>query len=124
MVMNGHIWEKLSKIFFSRTYDFLIFSRPKILQLGMRHWGHVLQSLHNDDLGLTLTYFMARSNLIVYAFEWGETVFMSFNGKKKQTITELTEGLCFQKDLTPGVFCLCSGDTYMYITFIYKDIFL
>ena len=37
----------------------------------MQHW--VLKYYHfcsNDDSGLTLTYFMARSNLVPYAFVW------------------------------------------------------
>ena len=49
------------------------------LKLGMLH--RVLeyyQVCSNDDPGLTLTYmyFMARSNLVPYAFEWekGKTV--------------------------------------------------
>ena len=29
-----------------------------------------LQSLYNDDPGLTLTYFMARSNWVACTFEW------------------------------------------------------
>ena len=28
----------------------------------------------NDDPGLTLTYFTARSNWFAYMFEWGKTV--------------------------------------------------
>ena len=39
-----------------------------------------LQSLLNDDPGLTLTYFMARSNWVTSTFEWGKTVTKSFNG--------------------------------------------
>ena len=47
------------------------------LKLGMQHW--VLKYYHvcsNDDPGLTLTYFTARSNLFFYAFVWekGKTV--------------------------------------------------
>ena len=47
------------------------------LKLGMQH--RVLkycQVCSNDDPGLTLTYFMARSNLDPYAFLWekGETM--------------------------------------------------
>ena len=34
----------------------------------------VLPSCSNDDPGLTLTYFMARSNLVPYAFVWGKKV--------------------------------------------------
>ena len=47
------------------------------LKLGMLHWGLKLFKLDiNDDPGLTLTYFTARSNLVPYAFVWekGKTV--------------------------------------------------
>ena len=43
------------------------------LKLGMQH--RVLQYYQffkNDNHGLTLTYFMARSNLVHFAFVWGE----------------------------------------------------
>ena len=41
------------------------------LKLGMQHWVHkYYQVCSNDDPGLTLTYFMARSNLLPYAFVW------------------------------------------------------
>ena len=47
------------------------------LEVDMRH--SILeyyQIYSNDDPGLTLTYFMARSNLVPYAFVWekGRTV--------------------------------------------------
>ena len=47
------------------------------LKLGMRH--RVFKYYHvrsNDDPGLNLTYFTARSNLVCYAFVWekGRTV--------------------------------------------------
>ena len=48
-----------SKIFFSGT------GGPISTKLGMKHWG--LQPIivcSNDDPGVTLTYFMARSNLV------------------------------------------------------------
>ena len=35
----------------------------------------------NDDPRLTLTYFMATSNLVPYVFIWGKTVRKSFNGR-------------------------------------------
>ena len=47
-----------SKIFFSRT------GRPIFTKLGIKHWG--LQPIivcSNDDPGMTLSYFTARSNL-------------------------------------------------------------
>ena len=47
------------------------------LKLGMQHWVlEYYQVCSNDDPGLTLTYSMARSNLVPYAFVWekGKTV--------------------------------------------------
>ena len=61
---QDHIWYKPLK-FFSRT------KRPMTLKLGMPH--RVLeyyQVCSNDDPGLTLTYFTARSNFVPYAFVW------------------------------------------------------
>ena len=46
---------------------------PMILKLGMLHWGLKLYKVYiNDDPGLTLTYFTARSNWVTYTFEWGK----------------------------------------------------
>ena len=39
----------------------------------------VLPSCSNDDSGLTLTYFMARSNFVRYAFVWEEGKTMDFS---------------------------------------------
>ena len=47
------------------------------LKLGMQHWVlEYYQVYTNNDPGLTLTYFMARSNLVPYAFvgEKGKTI--------------------------------------------------
>ena len=53
------IYGKTLKIFFSAT------SLPMILKLGILHWRLKLyKSNINDDPGLTLTYFTARSNLV------------------------------------------------------------
>ena len=65
------IYGKNLKKIFSGT------KRPMTLKLGMQH--RVLeyyQVCSNDDPGLTLTYFMARSNLVPYAFvlEKGKTL--------------------------------------------------
>ena len=47
--------KKPLKFFFSRT------RRPMILKLGMKHRGEELYKVYiNHDLGMTLTYFMAR----------------------------------------------------------------
>ena len=50
------------------------------LKLVMQH--RVLkyyQVCSNDDSGLTLTYFMARSNLVPYAFVWEKGKTMDFS---------------------------------------------
>ena len=50
------------------------------LKLGMQH--PVLkyyQIPSNDDPGLTLTYFTARSNLVPYAFVWGKGKTVDFS---------------------------------------------
>ena len=44
-----------------------------ILKLGMQHQGLKLYNVYiNDNPGLTLTYFTARSNWVAYTFEWGK----------------------------------------------------
>ena len=54
-----------------------------ILKLGMYHWGLKLYKLNiNDDHGLTLTYFTARSNWVACMFEWEKRFTKSFNGGK------------------------------------------
>ena len=58
-------WSYDQEIFFSET------SRPMAFKLGIQHWrleSHKVCS--NDDPGLTLTYFTARSTLLPYAFVW------------------------------------------------------
>ena len=55
----------------------------------------------NDDPGLTLTYFTARSNLVPYAFIWGKTVRKSFNGRNLQQMTRVTKVLCLNKHSDP-----------------------
>ena len=49
------------------------------LKLGMQHQVLDYQVCSNDEPGLTLTYFNARSNLVPYAFVWekGKTMFFS-----------------------------------------------
>ena len=49
------------------------------LKLGMQHWVlEYYQGCSNDDPGLT-TYFMARSNLVPYAFVWEKGKTMDFS---------------------------------------------
>ena len=64
----------LLKIFFSGTKWLMT------LKLGMHH--RVLeyyQVCSNDDSGLTITYFTARSNLVPYAFLWEKVKTMDFS---------------------------------------------
>ena len=58
------------------------YSDSMILKLGMQHQRLKLYKVYiNDDLGLTLTYFTARSNLVAYTIEWGKLL-QSFNWEK------------------------------------------
>ena len=57
--------KNLNKISFSGT------KRPITLKVGMQHWVlEYYQVCSNDDPWMTLTYFMARSSLVPYAFVW------------------------------------------------------
>ena len=59
--------KKYSEIFFSWTRS------PMSLKLGMHHRGLKPYKVYiNDGPGLTLAYITARSNLVVYMFEWGK----------------------------------------------------
>ena len=65
---------KTLKIFFSGT------KWPMTLKVGMLHWVlKYYQLCSNDNPELTLTFFMARSNLVSYAFVWekGKTMYFS-----------------------------------------------
>ena len=50
------------------------------LNIGMHHWVlEYYQVCLNDDPGLTLTYFTARSNLVPYASVWEKGKTMDFS---------------------------------------------
>ena len=73
--------KKPSKIFY-RT------GSPLLLKLGMQQQGLKLYKVYiNNDPGLTLIYFTARSNWVAYTFEWGKTVTKSINGENLQPRT-------------------------------------
>ena len=75
-----------SKIFFSET------NRLISRKLGVKHrWLKYSNVYINHDPVMTLTKFMARSTWVAYAFEWGKTVKMSFEGKSQQEIGKWTE---------------------------------
>ena len=62
--------KNFKKFFFSGT------KRLMTLKLGMQH---PVLKCSNDDPGLTLTYFTARSNLVPYAFVWEKGKTMDFS---------------------------------------------
>ena len=65
---------------------------PIILKHSIQHQGLKLYKVYiNDDPGLTLTYFMARSNLVSYTFEWGKLLQSHLIGENLQQRTRLTE---------------------------------
>ena len=73
------------------TMQFVVKTFKNLLLLNgqsydLETW-HVHQGLKlykiciNDDLGFTLTYFTARSNLVAYMFEWGKLLQSHLMGK-------------------------------------------
>ena len=65
------------------------------MKLGMQHRGlQLIIVCSNDDPGLTLTYFTARSNLVTYAFLWEKVKTVDFS----ETIAacDLKVGRCRQ----------------------------
>ena len=71
----GHaIPKNLKKVFFFGT------ERLMTLKLGMQHQVLEYYKIYsNDDPGLTLTYIMAKSNLVPYAFVWEKSKTMAFS---------------------------------------------
>ena len=71
------------------------------LKLGMQHCVlKYYQVCSNDDPGLTLTYYKARSNLVPYAFVWKKGKTMDFSETivvydlKLATDDEVTRSFC------------------------------
>ena len=80
------------------------------LKLGMQHWVlkyYLIPS--NDDPGLTLTYFKARSNLVPYAFVWEKGKTMDFS----ETIV-LKLATDDRSDKKFPLTSPCPGTIYMY----------
>ena len=80
-----------SKIFFSGT------GKPISTKLGMKHPG--LQPVivcSNDDHGVTLAYFTARSNLVTYAFLWEKVKTVEFDFSETIAASDLKVGRCRQ----------------------------
>ena len=63
-----------------------------ILKLEMKHRGLKLYKVYiNDDPGLTLTYFTARSNWVICMFEWVKLLQSHLMEEILQQRTILTE---------------------------------
>ena len=78
--------ESLTKMAAMPIYDknlkkiFSGIKRPVTLKFGLPHWVlEYCQVYSNDESGLTLTYFMARSKLVPYAFVWEKGKTMDFS---------------------------------------------
>ena len=67
-------------IYGKKLKDLLWNQKADTLILDMQHWVlEFYQVCSNDDPGLTLTYFTARSNLVPYAFIWEKGKSMDFS---------------------------------------------
>ena len=83
--VNLYKWSRLNdqdgRHVHGKTFKKNFFSRrgsPMILKIGMQHQRLKLYKVYiNDDPGFNLTYFTARSNWVVYTFEWGK-LFQSY----------------------------------------------
>ena len=65
------------------------------LEVGMQHWVlEYFQVCSNDDPGLTLTYFTARSNLVPYAVVWEKVKTMDFS--ETIVVYDIKSGRCSQ----------------------------
>ena len=92
------------------------------LNLGMQHWVlKYYQIYSNDDPGLTLTYFTARSNLVPYAFVWETGQTMDFSETvvvydlKLATDDRSNKKFLLTSKLVPwGLYALCPRVIYMY----------
>ena len=80
----GHMTKMAAMPIYSKNLKKSSSLEPKkktmILKLSMQHRvGEFYQVCSNDDPGLTLTYFTARSNLVPYAFVWEKGKIMDFS---------------------------------------------
>ena len=86
------------------------------LKLVMQFWVlQYYQVCSNDDPGLTLTYFMARSNFVHYAFVWEKGKTMDFS--ETIVIYDLKLATDYWSDtkfLSTGIVSPCPRAIYMY----------
>ena len=92
------------------------------LKLGMQHWVlKYYQLCSNNNPGLTLTYFKAKSNLVPYAFvqEKGKTMDFSETivsyDLKLATDDQSNQKFCWHQNFVPSMlYAPCPGAIYMY----------
>ena len=76
----GHMTKMATTSIYGKKKIFTGTKRPMTLKLDMQH--RVLENYQfysNNDPGLTLTYFTARSNLVPYGFVWEKGKTMDFS---------------------------------------------
>ena len=92
-----------------------------ILKLGLQHQGLKLYKVYiNDDPGLTLTYFTARSNLVAHTFEWGKVLQSHLMGETCSKGLNWLNNCVYEKKNV----CPCPGAIYMCMTIIFKHLLL
>ena len=94
-----------------KTFKNLLLQNQKFYDLETWHVAlgtQARQSLYNDDPGLTLTYFTARSYLVPYVFVWEKGKTMDFSetivvyGLKLATDDRSDKKLLLTSKLCPG----------------------
>ena len=74
-------------------FSFSETKKPMTLNLRMQNWVlKFYQGFLNDDPGLTLTYFTARSNLVPCAFVWEKGKTMDFS--ESSVVYDVRVGRC------------------------------
>ena len=104
-----------------KTFKNLLLQNQKPYDLETWHvaLGTKLYKVYiNDDPGLTLTYFMARSNLVPYAFVWEKGKTMDFSEAIVVYDLKLAtddRSFCWHQNFVPwGLYAPCPGAIYMY----------
>ena len=79
----GHLTSMAAMPIYGKNLKNIVFCRTKqqmTLKVCMQHWVREYYQIYpNDDPGLTMTYFTARSNLLPYAFVWEKDKIMDFS---------------------------------------------
>ena len=94
-----------------------------ILKLGIKLGEELFKVYINHDTGMTLTYFTARSTQVAHAFEWGKLSNYHLKGKSLWKWANGQKTYDSEKMDPRGRSVPIPGQ-YMYITIIFKDLFL